>query len=161
MRAIGLLLCGACLLLLTTCTPGAGSGSSPGANSPPPSPQPTTPSSASSCPNPTAMPGFARPAKVVLTLAEANRPHTIADGQILEIRLPDTMSWSLVSFTPGPLQLEQPAGFTDLATHTCVWRFQAVARGTTTLSYNGRPICKPGQMCPMFIMAARFPITVQ
>jgi hypothetical protein len=146
-------------LLLAACAPGAGtsgaSGSMPAAGSGTSTPQ------ASGCPNAAATAHFVKAADVVLTLHDANQTSIIAQGQVVEIHLPDTTRWSLTGFGSGPLVLQQPAGFADLARHTCVWRFLAQADGSTTVSFSGRPICPPGQPCPQFILAVRFAIVVQ
>jgi hypothetical protein len=38
--------------------------------------------------------------------------------------------------------------------------YEAASAGTTTLHASGRPICKPGQMCAMFILEVNISFVV-
>jgi hypothetical protein len=155
-----LVLAGVLLLALAACASG-GEASTGGGTPTPIDGTPTPPLTTGGCPNPTAIPKPGQAANLVLTMRNANQTTAISQGQTLEIRLPDTTRWILTGFTSGLLVLQQPAGFVDAATHTCVWRFLAQAPGSAVVSFNGRPICKPGQMCPQYILALRFALAVR
>ncbi|BCL82642.1 hypothetical protein ccbrp13_51070 [Ktedonobacteria bacterium brp13] len=79
-------------------------------------------------------------------------------GDVIEIHMPFGESWSGPSSSQGNLSLQQPSGYGLKSDKSCVWRFTAQSTGTTALQFNSRPICKAGQMCPMYI--AVVPVTV-
>lgn len=79
-------------------------------------------------------------------------------GDIIEIQLPFGKRWGGPQSDQGNLALEQPYGYGLKSDSTCVWRFTAHDAGTTALQFTSRPLCKMGQMCPMYI--AVLPIMV-
>ena len=57
--------------------------------------------------------------------------------------------------------MQQPAGYAWKTDKVCVWRFTAKSAGTTNLEFHEQALCKPGQMCPMYIANVPFMITVK
>jgi hypothetical protein len=134
-----------------------GSGSQAGKT---PTPTATHQASTSSCPG-SASDTTQTPANVVLTKKDTGKTVNISKGQIVEVRLEQGLSWSgPAKLDSSILELQGTAGAASASDHTCVWRFIAVGTGKAQLSFTGRPICKKGQMCPMYIMAVPFTVEV-
>ena len=117
---------------------------------------------ADGCPNDTVVTTPPPTANVVLTNANSGKTTTAKKGDIIEIKLAFGHVWQ------GPtdqaqtvLTTQGPAGYAFPAAKVCVWRYLAANVGTAHLSFEGRPICKPDQACPMYIMAVPFTVTIQ
>lgn len=135
-----------------------GSGSQTGKT---PTPTATHQASAGGCPGNSTSDTTQTPANVVLTNKDTGKTVNISKGQIVEVRLEQGLNWSgPAKLDSSVLELQGTAGSVSASDHTCVWRFLAVGAGKTQLSFTGRPICKKGQMCPMYIMAVPFTIEV-
>jgi hypothetical protein len=135
-----------------------GSGSQTGKT---PTPTATHQASAGGCPGGTTSNAAQIPANVVLTKKNTGKTVNISKGQVVEVRLEQGLNWSgPAKLDSSVLELQGTAGSVSASDHTCVWRFLAVGAGKTQLSFTGRPICKKGQMCPMYIMAVPFTIEV-
>lgn len=84
----------------------------------------------------------------VITEADSNTTITVKVGTPIEVMLGSdldwTISWSDPSLlAPIPTFAVLPAGTQSFS--------GAVKPGTTTLTGQGRPICKAGEACPQFI----------
>jgi len=135
-----------------------GSGSRAGTT---PTPTATHQASAGGCPGGTTSNTAQTPANVVLTNKNTGKTVNIGKGQVVEVRLEQGLNWSgPAKLDSSILELQGNAGAASASDHTCVWRFIAVGAGKAQLSFTGRPICKKGQMCPMYIMAVPFTIEV-
>lgn len=82
-------------------------------------------------------------------------------GNVIEVHLPFGQLWQGPSVSQGSLSLQTPVGYALKDKNVCVWRFVAQGTGTTRLSFTGRAICKPGQLCPQYILSVPFTINVQ
>ncbi len=113
------------------------------------------------CPNGTpANPPQGTP-NVIVQFKNSNSTITAHTGDIIEVRLPFGQSWQGPTTSQGVLQLQSIPGYTAMAEKACVWRFVAAGTGTTQLNFIGRPICKKGQMCPMYILRVPFTFDVR
>lgn len=96
---------------------------------------------------------------VTLGGSSGQRSATVAPGDIVEVRLDTVHKWSLdtrsLAKTLVPLNTE---GAADGA--ACVWDFKAQAPGTATIMFSGSPVCDPTEMCPQYVTALKFDITV-
>lgn len=143
------------LFLLAACS---GTGSTNG-------PQPgTTPTAtqqsgtANGCPNNTVVTTLPSKANVVVNQPDLNTTVTAHNGDTIEIRLPFGHKWTGPDSTQGKLELQPPAGFAWNTDSVCVWRFVAKGTGSTELTFHSQALCKPGEVCPMFITT--LPVTV-
>lgn len=135
-----------------------GSGSQAGKT---PTPTATHQASTGGCPGGSTSDTTQTPANVVLTNKDTGKTVNISKGQAVEVRLAQGLNWSgPAKLDSSVLELQGTAGSASTSDHTCVWRFLAVGAGKAQLSFTGRPICKKGQMCPMYIMAVPFTIEV-
>ncbi len=100
-------------------------------------------------------------ANVVVKPNQVNSTITAKVGDVVEIRLPFGQKWSGPTATEGSLEMQQPAGYAWKTDKVCVWRFTAKSAGTTNLEFHEQALCKPGQMCPMYIADVPFVITVK
>ena len=101
-------------------------------------------------------------ANVVVTLSgTASSNVTAHTGDVIELRAPFGKKWGGPQGSTGGLVLQSPAGFAQMTDKACVWRFDAKSAGTTKIDFTGRPICKKGSMCAMFIMDMPVTITVK
>ncbi len=117
--------------------------------------------SANGCPSDMVV-GTAPPkANVTLQTSDTNKTITANNGDVIEIRLPFGHQWSGPAASQGILHSQSPEGYAWKANSVCVWRFVAQGTGSVSLNFTGRPLCKRGQMCPMFIMALPFKIDVK
>lgn len=122
---------------------------------------PTTTTIAHGCPGGSGA-GFEVTAPAfVLSLKDASHESTARVGEVIQVRLPATQRWSVAKDAAGVLELLQPAGYWDVKASACVWNFRAAKAGTTTVSFEGRALCKPGQMCPAYVVAEEFPLMVE
>ncbi|QBD79727.1 hypothetical protein EPA93_28615 [Ktedonosporobacter rubrisoli] len=129
---------------------------------PTPPPQGTTAAgngSAFGCPNNAVLNPASKP-NVTASLGNVNGTVTAHTGDVIAVQLPFGHKWT------GPtraqqdiLQVQQPAGYANQTTKMCVWRFVAKSTGSTQLIFHSQALCKPGQMCAMYI--ADMPITIE
>jgi hypothetical protein len=109
------------------------------------------------CPATTQGVTWPTPATALLSLAQPTA--TILVGQSIEVVLPLDSQWR---FSPAGaqnvLQLQQPAGYLDTERQRCVWRFVAVTRGQSILTYTRIAKCVPGTKCSQ--VAEALPLTV-
>ena len=133
-----------------------------------PTPTPTstpTPShvtNANGCPDNTVVNTPPAPASVILTNKNSGNTVSVSKGETVEVHLPFGMTWSgPANLSQGLLSLQGPAGYASPTANACVWRFVAVGTGTAQLAFVGRPICKKGQLCPMYIMAMPFTVVIK
>jgi len=99
---------------------------------------------------------------ITLTTANTQTAVTAKNGATIEVDLPVGHTWQGPDITPqNMLAMQSPSGYTSTKGQFCVWRFVATGVGTVHLSFTGRPICKKGQLCPMYVMAIPFTINVQ
>jgi hypothetical protein len=111
------------------------------------------------CPNNTVVTSLPSRAQVAVTGEKFNATVNAHPGQVIEIRLPFGHKWTGPTSSQGKLELQQPAGFAWKADKVCIWRFVAKGTGTTNLMFHSQALCKPGEVCPMFI--TNVPITVK
>lgn len=148
------------VFVLAACGTNTTVGSSPQAGKTP-TPTATHQAGTAGCPGGTTSDTAQTPANVVLTKKNTGSTVNVSKGQIVEVRLEQGLSWAgPAKLASSVLELQGTAGSASASDHTCVWRFLAVGAGKTQLSFTGRPICKKGQMCPMYIMAVPFTIEV-
>ena len=129
-----------------------------------PTPAPTSVKgygSANGCPSDMVVSTAPTKANVILQPSNANMTVTAHNGDVIEIRLPFGLKWGGPLASQGILQIQSPAGYAWKTSKACIWRFIAQGTGSTQLNFSGRPLCKRGQMCPMYIMAVPFKITVK
>ncbi len=147
------------LFLLTAC----GANSSGGTGSPAPSNTPTTVSGYGSgygCPSNAVVTNTPVTANVMVKLSQTNSPITAHVGDVVEIQLPFGHKWSGPTTSQGQLELQTPSGYASKANNVCIWRFVAKGAGMTSLNFTGQALCKPGELCPQYIMDVPFTITV-
>lgn len=149
----------ALVFVLSACGTNTATGSQSGST---PTPTTTLQASTNGCPDSAAVTNTPAPASVVLTNKSTGDTVSVNKGKVVEVRLPQGMSWSgPAKLASNVLALQGPAGYASSADKTCIWRFMAVGTGTTQLSFTGRPICKKNQMCPMYIVAMPFTVEVK
>ena len=145
--------------LLAACGTNTGSPSTTSTGSAPVTP--TTVVNTNGCPSSTVVGTAPTPAKVVLKSTNSNTTVTAHVGDVIEVDLPFGQSWTGPTASQGVLQLQTPAGFALTTSKMCVWRFTAQSTGTTVLKFYGKAICKPGELCPQYIMALPYTILVK
>lgn len=149
------------VFVLAACGTNTTVGSSPQAGTTPTPTATHQASTAGGCPGSSTSDTTQTPANVVLTNKDTGKTVNISKGQTVEVRLEQGLNWSgPAKLASSVLELQGNAGAASASDHTCVWRFLAVGAGKTQLSFTGRPICKKGQMCPMYIIAVPFTIEV-
>ncbi|GCE04369.1 hypothetical protein [Dictyobacter aurantiacus] len=79
-------------------------------------------------------------------------------GDIIDLSFPFGKKWIGPRSVPAQLEMQKPAGYASKSDKTCVWRFTARNTGTVDLHFTSRAMCKPGQMCPMYVIDV--PVTV-
>nr|HET6905063.1 hypothetical protein [Ktedonobacteraceae bacterium] len=147
--------------VLASCGTNTGSGSSTGSTGSTPTSAPPTVKSTTGCPNNAVVnPAPVNP-NVTIRLTNSNGTIVAHNGDLIEVRLPFGQQWSLPTTTGNVLQLQTPAGYAMSADKVCVWHFIAKGTGTAALSFSAKAICKPGQMCPLYIMRVPFTIDVK
>jgi hypothetical protein len=154
------------VLALTACgvnstTTGSSSTASPSAVPSPTATKVLTVASTTGCPGSTLT---TLPSAATLVLTNANTTGTVnaKNGETIEVDLPVGHTWQGPSISPqNLLAMQSPSGYTSTKGQFCVWRFVASGVGTVHLSFTGRPICKKGQLCPMYVMAIPFTINVR
>ncbi len=146
--------------VLSACGSNAGTG---GSN---PSSSPTTIQgygSAYGCPSDAVVTTAPATPNVTIHPSQTNTTITAHTGDVIEIDLPFGYQWR-DRFTPqvqNILALQTPAGYAWKANNVCVWRFVAKGVGTTTLGFESRALCKPGQLCPQYVRYLPFTIEVK
>ncbi|GAC1364419.1 MAG: hypothetical protein NVS2B12_25090 [Ktedonobacteraceae bacterium] len=151
--------------VLTGCgaSASAGPGASSGAQTPVPSP---TPAGALAYGNAQGCPSNAvvtSPPKATITVAGSGKDETIQAhaGDVIEFRFPFGKKWSGPNASQGGLDLQSPAGYASKVNGACVWDFAAKSTGSTQLTFNSQPLCKPGQMCPLYIAVVSYTVQIK
>lgn len=117
---------------------------------------------ANGCPSSAVVTTQPVPAGVILTTKNTGSTVNVTRGQTIEIDLPFGRAWSgPVNFSQNLLAMQTPAGYESSAARACVWRFTATGTGVARLSFVGRPICKQGQACPMYVQALEFTVDIK
>lgn len=98
---------------------------------------------------------------VVISIKQGYTVIIAHTGDVIEIRLPFGLAWSGPTASQGSLLLQPPSGYALKDKHVCVWRFVARSTGTTKLIFTARAICKPHQLCPLFVLEVTFTIDVR
>ena len=138
-----------------------GSGSNTGST---PTSAPTTVTSTKSttgCPNNAVVTPPQTNPNVTIKLSNSNSTIAAHNGDLIEVRLPFGQQWSAPVTSGNILQLQTPAGYADTVNKVCVWHFIAKSTGSAQVSFSAKAICKPGQMCPLYIMRVPFTIDVK
>ena len=143
----------------------SGSGTSTGSGSSSnPTPAPTTVKGYGTtygCPSDAVVNPPAGQPNVTIQLTDSNTTMNAHVGDVIEVHLPFGHMWSGPTAVPGNLQMQTPSGYALKTAKVCVWRFTATTSGTAHLQYAGKPICKPGELCPQYVLAANFAIDVK
>jgi predicted small secreted protein len=148
--------------MLAACGTNSGSGTSTGASGSTPVTAPTTiKSTATGCPSNEVVNSAPANPNVTIRLTNSNGTVVAHNGDLIEVRLPFGQQWSMPSAPGNVLQLQTPAGYAVNADKVCVWHFIAKNTGTAEVSFSAKAICKPGQMCPLYIMRVPFTIDVK
>ena len=154
-------------LLLAACGSNAGystTGSAGSAGSTPVSVAPTAVKgygTAQGCPSDLVVATAPSTANVVVNQLSAKATTVAHVGDVIEVRLPFGHKWGGPTTSQGNLQIQQPSGYAWKSDNVCIWRFVAKSIGTTTLSFTTRALCKPNQMCPLYIAQVPLTITVK
>jgi hypothetical protein len=144
-------------LVLVACGSNAGTGSNP----------PSSPTAvqgygaAYGCPSDAVVSAALSTPNVTIHPPQANSTITAHNGDLIEIELPFGHRWSGPTTSQGILQLQTPAGYAWKANNTCIWRFVAKGTGKVTVAFEARALCKPGQLCPQYVMYLPFTINVK
>lgn len=147
--------------ILTACGTNSSTGSGSPSTGSTPVPTATGTGNSHGCPS-NAVVGTTPPqANVVLKMSNSNAIVTAHQGDVIEIQLPFGQLWNGPTTSQGVLQLQTPYGYASQAAKSCIWRFTAQGTGTTHLNFLGRALCKPGQMCPQYVISVPFSIHVQ
>jgi hypothetical protein len=148
--------------IVAACGSNAGSGTTTGGTgSSPVNPSPTAVKgygTAQGCPSDMVVSTAPSAANVVVQSSQKNATITAHVGDVVEIRLPFGQRWTGPTVSQGNLTIQQPSGYAWKTDKVCVWRFTAKAVGTTSLDFHQQALCKPGQLCPMYI--AEFPFVI-
>src|SRR3981081_2617961 len=150
--------------VLAACGAAGSGGSAAGAAGSSPTAAPTPVKgygTANGCPSDMVVSAAPTKANIIVQSSDANTTITAHNGDVIRVRLPFGHRWGGPNASQGILDLQSPAGYAWKADNVCVWRFGAQGTGTTELNFTGRALCKPGQMCPMYIMEVLFKIKVQ
>ncbi len=152
--------------IVAACGSNAGSGTSTGGtgSSPIANPSPTAVKgygTAQGCPSDLVVSAAPSTANIVVKPNQIHSTITAKVGDVVEIRLPFGQKWTGPTTSAGSLEIQQPSGYAWKTDKVCVWRFTAKSAGTTNLEFHQQALCKPGQMCPMYIAEFPFVITVK
>jgi hypothetical protein len=96
---------------------------------------------------------------VVLTPLNAHQSASATVGDLVQVRLPATMHWSLQS-TPAGLVVVQ-AGIQDPSLNMCAWTFRAVSATTTTITFTASAICERAVPCAQLALAMTFDVVIK
>lgn len=89
------------------------------------------------------------------------QPVSLTKGQILEIRLPATVRWSLnPADVSSVLNAESAQSLYEASDSSCMWQFTAKASGAIELDFSGGLVCSPGAACPALARLMSFAVTV-
>ena len=153
------------VVLLALALAGCGVSSTEAANAGVGTSSPTATATATTAAAPTGCPDAAQgvtwptPATAQLSLTQVVA--MVAVGQSVEVVLPVTLQWHFVpTSAQGVLQLQQPAGYLDVARQSCVWRFVAQAKGESTLAFTHTSHCVPNTKCSDVAVALPLTVTV-
>lgn len=117
---------------------------------------------ANGCPNNTVVSNPPAAANIVLTNANSGGTVNAKKGDVIEIKLPFGHIWQgPTNISQDLLTIQGPAGYASSSAKACIWRFVANGTGVAHLAFDGRPLCKKGQICPMYIMAVPFTIDIK
>lgn len=134
-------------------------GNSPSAASPTPT---VTQSQASATGCPANTTASNPPANVTLTSKDSHKTVEVKKGDTIEIDLSFGHVWQgPTSLSQDLLTMQQPSGYASTMAKACVWRFVATGTGVAHLSFNGRALCKKGQLCPMYILVIPFTLDIK
>ena len=117
--------------------------------------------SAYGCPSDAVVTTPSSSANITIQPSQANSTVLAHTGDIIEIRLPFNSKWSGPTTSQGILELQTPSGYASKTNSACIWRFVAMGTGTIELNYTRQALCKPGELCPQYIMNVPFTITVK
>lgn len=147
------------LLILAACgtNSGSGTGAAPGST---PTKGTGSANNLTGCPSNAAAPATST-ANVLIKPSQANSTITAHVGDVIEVLLPFGHKWSGPTASQGQLELQTPSGYASTANGVCVWRFVAKGTGTTQLNFTSQALCKPGELCPQYIMSVPFTINVK
>lgn len=114
------------------------------------------------CPSDAVITNAPAKANVIIQMTNMDNTVTAYVGDVIEVRLPFGHKWG----EPGTaalhgLDLQSPAGYAWKAENVCIWRFTAKEPGTTQLLFHSQALCKPGELCPMYITAVPFTVVVK
>ncbi len=153
------------IFLLTACGTNTTTGSPSGSGATTQTPAPTatqSQASANGCPSSAVVTTQPAQAGVVLTNKNTGSTVNVTKGETIEVDLPFGHAWSgPANFSQGLLAMQTPAGYASSTAKACVWRFSATGTGIAHLSFVGRPICKKGEACPMYVMAVNFTLDIK
>jgi hypothetical protein len=96
---------------------------------------------------------------VVLTPTNARQPATVHVGDLVQVRLPTSLRWTLDG-VPTHLSPVGQGSVQDGTLNACVWTFRAVSQGTAALHYTGSAICEGAKPCAQFALAMDFTVNV-
>ena len=140
-------------------TPPSG-GAAPAVTATPTSVEPVV-GTTGSCPDPTVNFHWPTSADVQVTQQQGGTTAHINVGQTAEVVLPTTAHWTLMpDSSMTVLQQQSPAGYTDTARSSCVWRFTGISQGGATLLYSKQAVCVPSTKCAQYITTVAVTITV-
>lgn len=111
----------------------------------------------SASPIPTLQPTGQPPRAGVITLGPDNNGQTITINKTNVIDVKLDSGWSRPE--SSNLSVLVPFGADGLSSSEA--RFHAVTFGTTTITSSYKPICKPHQMCPQYILEYHVTVVVQ
>lgn len=155
----------ALVFILAACGTNTTTGSPSGNGAATQTPAPTATqgqANANGCPSGAVITTRPAPAGVVLTNKNTGSTVNVTKGESIEVDLPFGQAWSgPANFSQGLLAMQTPAGYASSTARACVWRFTATGTGTAHLSFVGRPICKKGQACPMYVQAVVFTLDIK
>ena len=143
-----------------------GSGTSTGSGSESsPTPAPTTVKgygTAYGCPSDAVVTPPAGQPNVIVKLTDSNTVINAHTGDVIEVHLPFGQLWSGPTMSPSNiLQLQTPSGYALKSAKVCVWRFTAQSSGTEHLTFSAKAMCKPGELCPQYVLSVPFTIVVK
>lgn len=103
-----------------------------------------------------ATPAAARHCPRTITDADNAKTITLMAGRCATLSLNPTFAWST------PVSSSSAVTVTDTETFApdSIWTLNAIHRGRATISSTGGPICKPGQICPLFVIEFQVHIRV-
>lgn len=155
----------ALVFALSACGTNTTTGATPGSTATAPLATATATQSqatADGCPGNTVVTTPPAAANVVLTSADSGTTMNAKKGDVVEVNLPFGHTWQGPTNIPQNLLVAQgPAGYAYPSAKACVWRFLASGTGTAHLDFAGRPICKKGQACPMYVMAVVLTVNIK